>query len=158
MEPTLPGAQGELFPEYTTTDQIRRAEDARVGYGNHESLYFYNEPTSRENTTVSDPYTVTRDRLTTRDIQPQRVNEWYLLVDRGRIIGLRMNGTDIPTDTISMQSEPGGLTVINMSVLITPGRDILGMTNLVQENRTKLVESAPKAFNGVSSKTRFIDV
>jgi hypothetical protein len=69
-----------------------------------------------------------------------------------------MNGTDIPTDTISMQSEPGGLTVINMSVLITPGRDILGMTNLVQENRTKLVESAPKAFDDVSNKTRFIDV
>jgi hypothetical protein len=157
MEPTLPSTQGELFLEYETIDQIQRAEEARVGYGIETFSPYRERPSS--NTTISyDPYTVTHDRLTTRERQPERMNEWYLVVDRGRIIGLRMNGTDIPTDTISMQSEPGGLTVINMSVLITPGRDILGMTNLVQENRTKLVESAPKAFDDVSNKTRFIDV
>lgn len=168
MEPTLPPTQLELFPEHVSTylsepypndseitsriatimsnlpwheSPVMRSQDTRVGYNNL--------PT---NTVVTMPPRENRTQF----------NEWYLLVDRCRIVGVRLNGRNIDIDSVTMSSESGGITTLNLSVLIVPGRDILGMTSVLEEpspepeiNEADTEQSVmPEEVN----RTRFIDI
>jgi hypothetical protein len=63
--------------------------------------------------------------------EPQRqINYWELLHDSGRgFVGIRLNGNNLLTDRFNISTEPGSVTRLDLSVLILPGRDILGITD-----------------------------
>jgi len=65
------------------------------------------------------------------------INYWELLHESSRgFVGVRLNGQDINAQSLNFTTEPGSVTTLNVSVLIQPGRDILGITE--QTSQTTL--------------------
>jgi hypothetical protein len=61
------------------------------------------------------------------------LNVWELVLDNGCIVGLKINSRNINVNSLQVSTESGGITTLNLSVLIVPGRDILNVTNRFED-------------------------
>jgi hypothetical protein len=104
-------------------------------------------------------YTVNRDRLETRNNQDSKVNRWELGLDNHRFIAVKLNGAKLTVNSVSLSSEPGGFTSLNLRVLIVPGSDIL---SFVTDSDSKAPDSESKAYSPGSliglSNVRYIEL
>jgi hypothetical protein len=109
---------------------IRREEQLNITRANHRvvtpgtvsitSTGNNQEPTRNTSLYTSAPTDNTRNNL----------NVWELVLQNGNISGLKINSRNINVNSLQVSTESGGITTLNLSVLIVPGRDILNFTNV----------------------------
>jgi hypothetical protein len=77
---------------------------------------------------TSADYDFSLDRVASRTAMAS-VNRWEVGLDAHRMVSVKLNGQDIRVSSIKLESEPGNLIKLDLSVLIVPGSDILNFTN-----------------------------
>ena len=120
----------EVYLSMRRLKAIRREEQLTITRANHRyippgtvsitSTGNTQEPTRNTSLYTSVPTDNTRSNL----------NVWELILQNGSISGLKINSRNINVNSLQVSTESGGITTLNLSVLIVPGRDILNVTNV----------------------------
>ena len=120
----------EVYLSMRRLKAIRREEQLTITRANHRyippgtvsitSTGNTQEPTRNTSLYTSVPTDNTRSNL----------NVWELILQNGSISGLKINSRNINVNSLQVSTESGGITTLNLSVLVVPGRDILNVTNV----------------------------
>ena len=120
----------EVYLSMRRLKAIRREEQLNITRANHRvvtpgtvsitSTGNNQEPTRNTSLYTSAPTDNARNNL----------NVWELVLQNGNISGLKINSRNINVNSLQVSTESGGITTLNLSVLIVPGRDILNVTNV----------------------------
>jgi hypothetical protein len=120
----------EVYLSMRRLKAIRREEQLTITRANHRlsapgTVSITNTSANQESTRNSSLYTAALATLARNNL-----NVWELVLQNGNISGLKINSRNINVNSLQVSTESGGVTTLNLSVLIVPGRDILNVTNV----------------------------